>query len=337
MAVAVVSGIFLSHGVPFHPARSPRQFFALVLWLLALQTVVEIGPVRTVAHDRQLPQETNSAKTDIPPQPEGSADTEESEPKQAKNSRGSIVAVPIPISSPTIGSCVVLVGGYISPFQKSDQISPPSTVGAAGLLTNDGSRGLAIGGELYLKQNTIRITSSYFRGNLNYDFYGVGQDAGESTQRLPLKQTGQFLGEFLYRISWKFFLGPRLLSGNSTIILRPTEGSTLPPPPELGVQTTLTGLGFRLNRDTRPNRFYPTEGTFSTLRLFSLPNQSAASIHFNLTGSPSTIIDAWVRNRCSPTTYLHARQPVRLRFTASASTTRTMSCVDTWRANTSIA
>jgi outer membrane protein assembly factor BamA len=33
-------------------------------------------------------------------------------------------------------------------------------------------------------------------------------------------------------------------------------------PPELGLQTSLTALGFRLDRDTRPNRFYPTTGTF---------------------------------------------------------------------------
>jgi len=30
----------------------------------------------------------------------------------------------------------------------------------------------------------------------------------------------------------------------------------------LGLDTNLTAVGFRLNRDTRPNRFYPTSGTF---------------------------------------------------------------------------
>jgi hypothetical protein len=65
-------------------------------------------------------------------------------------------------------------------------------------------------------------------------------DAGASTRRLPLKQTGQvFVVEFLYRIGWKFFLGPRLLSGNFTIT---AEESTPPPPPEVGVEMTLTGL-----------------------------------------------------------------------------------------------
>ncbi len=54
---------------------------------------------------------------------------------------------------------------------------------------------------------------------------------------------------------------PRLIAGNSSITLRPAHGSTVPPPPELGVDTSISALGLRLNRDSRPNRFYPTEGT----------------------------------------------------------------------------
>jgi outer membrane protein assembly factor BamA len=130
------------------------------------------------------------------------------------------------------------------------------------LITDNGSRGLALGGEFYLKQNSYHITTIYFRGNIDYDFYGVGTESGDAGLKLPLKQTGQaLLAEFLYRLHWKFFLGPRLLTGNSTITLRPTSETTPPPPPGIGIQTTLTGLGFRINRDTRPNRFYPTEGT----------------------------------------------------------------------------
>jgi outer membrane protein assembly factor BamA len=141
-------------------------------------------------------------------------------------------------------------------------VSMPSTVAAAVLITDNGSRGLALGGEFYLRQNTYHITTAYLRGNINYDFYGTGTDAGNAGRKLPLKQTGEvFLGEFLYRLKWKFSLGPRLLTGNSTITLRQASGPSPLPPPGIGIQTALTGLGFRLNRDTRPNRFYPTAGT----------------------------------------------------------------------------
>jgi hypothetical protein len=45
--------------------------------------------------------------------------------------------------------------GYIFPFSMKDKISPPSVVGAAGLITNNGSRGFAVGAQLYLKEIAI--------------------------------------------------------------------------------------------------------------------------------------------------------------------------------------
>jgi len=52
------------------------------------------------------------------------------EEKEKKEHRGAIVAAPIPISSPTIGSGIVPVLGYVFPFSTKDQVSPPSSVGA---------------------------------------------------------------------------------------------------------------------------------------------------------------------------------------------------------------
>ena len=119
-----------------------------------------------------------------------------------------------------------------------------------------------MGGEFYFKQDTYHITAIYFRGNINYDFYGTGIAAGDAGRNTPLKQTGEvLLGDFLYRLGWKFSVGPRLLTGNSTITLRSSGGNDQPTPPDIGLHTGLTGLGFHINRDTRPNRFYPTSGT----------------------------------------------------------------------------
>lgn len=93
---------------------------------------------------------------------------------------------------------------------------------------------------------------------------GVGVSAGRAGTKLPLEQTGQvFRGEALRRVGWEFFLGVRFWTGSSAISLRLSEGTTpdVPPPPDLGIHTTLRALGLRLNRETSPNRFYPTSGT----------------------------------------------------------------------------
>jgi outer membrane protein assembly factor BamA len=186
--------------------------------------------------------------------------------KTIKEKRGSLVAAPIPISSPAIGSGVVLAGGYIFALRKSDKISQPSTIGGAVLITDNGSRAWGLGGEFYLKQDTYHITTTYFRGNINYDFYGTGSASGDAGRKRPLKQTGElFLGDFLYRLRWKLSVGPRFLTGNSNITLRSENENGVTPPPDIGIQTRLTAVGFHANRDTRPNRFYPEKGTLFDL------------------------------------------------------------------------
>lgn len=176
--------------------------------------------------------------------------------------RGAFVVAPLPISSPAIGSGVIPVVGYIFPLSKGDKISPPSVLGAAGLFTDNGSRAFAVAGELFLRRDTYRLTASFFQGNLNYNLYGIGAVSGNAGVKLPLKQDGAaFLGEFLRHVTRKFFVGPRFLSGHSLITVRGEATTTVSSPKDLGLRTTLTSLGVAVNRDTRPNRFYPTTGT----------------------------------------------------------------------------
>jgi outer membrane protein assembly factor BamA len=192
----------------------------------------------------------------------------EDQPKEVKNKkeevrRGALVIAPIPISSPAVGSGLVLAVGYIFPFSKTDTVSPPSVIGVAGLYTNNETRGLAVVAQFYLKQNTYKATAGFGRGNVNYDLYGARNFTG---LKLPLQQTGQlFRAEFLRRVGWKFFLGPQFSTGSSTITLRPSSGEPPLPPPDVGVQTTLTAIGATLTRDTSLNRFYPTNGTYFRL------------------------------------------------------------------------
>jgi hypothetical protein len=188
----------------------------------------------------------------------------ETPPKKKKKfgGRGAFVVAPLPISSPAVGSGIVPVLGYIFPFSTNDKVSPPSTIGAAGLITNNGSRGFAVGGQLFLKQNTYEITSGYVHGNVDYNIYGNGI---ASNLKLPLQQTGQaFFGEVLRRVGWKIFVGPRFITGRSFVTIVPNSGSLVPIPPEVGLHSNLTAIGARVTRDTRPNHFYPLSGTFFT-------------------------------------------------------------------------
>ena len=189
----------------------------------------------------------------------------ESKSEQEKSSRrGSFIIAPLPISSPALGTGIVPIFGYIFPFRKDDKISPPSVVGMAGLVTNNGSRAFSAYADLFLKEDTFRITALYARGNLDYDLYGIGLAAGSAGRKLPLEQTGQmFRSELLRRVGWDFFLGARFWTGSSDIVPRvASDTATQPePPPDVGLKTALRAVGVRLNRETAPNRFYPTSGT----------------------------------------------------------------------------
>jgi len=188
----------------------------------------------------------------------------EKKKKKSFPPRGAIVVAPLPIVSPAIGAGIIPAVGYIFPFSKDDKISPPSTVGAAGLITNNGSSGFGVAAQLFMKENKYAVTSLYIHGNVNYNLYGIGIPAGNGDLKVPLDQAGQlYFGEALRRIPWQFFIGPRFWTGDSIVTVRPSSGETAVPPADLGLHTTLRAFGVRLMRDTRPNHFYPTTGMFT--------------------------------------------------------------------------
>ena len=242
-SVLLVCVGYFSISIPCFAQENPRVEQS------SAPTASQENPPKPAAQDQQ---------STAPANPEAQAKKK----KKKLGGRGAFVVAPLPISSPAIGSGIVPVLGYIFPFSKTDKVSPPSTIGAAGLITDNGSRGFAIGGQFFLKQNTYEITTGFVHGNVDYNIYGTGI---ASNLKLPLEQTGEaFFGEFLRRIGWKFFVGPRFITGRSFITIVPNSNSSVPIPPEIGLHSNLTSLGARLTRDTRPNHFYPLSGTFFT-------------------------------------------------------------------------
>ena len=230
--------------VKLRELRSPRNIVSVVIVLLLIAIFAQ------------------AQQTDSQVSPQDQSSDKPKQPEKKKEKRGSLIAAPIPISSPAIGSGAIIAGGYIFPLRRSGTVSQPSTIGGGVILTDNGTRAWALAGEFYVKQDTYHITTMYFRGNINYDFFGTGTKSGDAGHTLPLQQTGElFVGDFLYRLRWKISIGPRFLSGNSNITLRSENESEVTPPPDVGLQTRLTALGFHINRDTRPNRFYPEKGT----------------------------------------------------------------------------
>jgi hypothetical protein len=194
----------------------------------------------------------------------GSDHAAKKEEKVKKEKRGAIVAAPLPTSSPALGTGIVPVFGYIFPFNKNDKVTPPSVVGAAGLITNGGSRALALAAELYVKGGAYQVTGVGLTGHLDYNFYGTGTDAGNAGRKLAIQQGGQLLfGEVLRRLGHKFYFGPRAWVARSEITPNLSKSdSDYPDIPVLYFHTNVKAFGLRLQRDSRTNRFFATDGTF---------------------------------------------------------------------------
>ena len=76
------------------------------------------------------------------------------------------------------------------------------------MITDDGSRGFGLYGDLYIKEDRYKVTGPYGHGNIDYSLYGMGTAADDAGLKLPLDQTGQiFRAEFLRVIKWKIFVG----------------------------------------------------------------------------------------------------------------------------------
>lgn len=216
----------------------------------------EVSVLAPLITDR-LPVPTKETKS---PAPVKQSKTANGQPKKEK--RGSLIIAPIPISSPAVGSGLVLALGYVFKFNKDDNISPPSTIGLVGAFTNSGTRGGGIGAKLYLKENTYQTTFILAKGRVNFDFYGIGRIPGREPISVAIKGAGSvFYGDFLRNLRDNIFVGVRFQYRrlSTTLDGPPTPGGF--EIPAIDLKSTSAALGFRVQRDKRDSTFYPKKGT----------------------------------------------------------------------------
>jgi hypothetical protein len=204
------------------------------------------------------------------------ADQTQTAPERTKSEKkGEWLFAPIPISSPAIGSGLEWAVARIFPFNKQDEESPASAVGAAGIFTNNGSRGIAFGGKLYLKQDRYRVVAGVGSASINFDVYGIGESAGKQGTYIPLNVSGRGgIGEFLFRLRKGVYVGARGQYRNATLSLNQdrldSSDITSQPPDQVAnvvdqvrdqfLHQTTVSLGPRFQWDSRDSVFYPKRG-----------------------------------------------------------------------------
>jgi hypothetical protein len=174
--------------------------------------------------------------------------------------KGEWLIAPLPNYSPTFGWGVIGRLGYIFPFDPKDKISPPSTVGAFGYYSQNNSWVAGLGTRLFLDEDRYRISGALMHGDLNYDFSGIGTEAGTSGHSVPLGQemTGGMF-ETLFKIAPNIYVGPKYVGANMHVSVdaEPNSSVTIP---VSEINTTMSGLGLHAQWDTRDSVFYPRKG-----------------------------------------------------------------------------
>ena len=230
----------------------PLLKWALLVLLFAMSSLT--------SSSRALGQSEAAPKDDETNPADKKADPQDDQNKKSEK-RGSLIIAPIPISSPAFGSGLLIISGYVFKLNESDQKSPPSWLGGSGIFTNNGSRGLALGGRLYLQENKYQTTFAVVKGRANLDFFGIGRIPGRSPISVPLRMEGSiFFGEVMRNVGRNIFIGPRYQFRKLTAGI---DGPATPggfEVPAIDLKSNSAAVGFHLQRDRRNSTFYPTKG-----------------------------------------------------------------------------
>jgi outer membrane protein assembly factor BamA len=102
--------------------------------------------------------------------------------------------------------------------------------------------------------------------DLQYDFYGIGIDAGEAGRSVPLNQT-LFIasGALLRRITTGLYLGASVLWLQTTVTLQDSTASDQPTVPNQS-KAELPAWGLKAEYDTRNDDYWPHRGSLAQLK-----------------------------------------------------------------------
>jgi hypothetical protein len=124
--------------------------------------------------------------------------------------------------------------------------------------------GLLAGEMARLGGDAWRLRGAVSSMEINYDFYGIGEDAGELGKTIPLKQPVTFaVATGSRRVVRSLYLGAAILWMHTEVRLRDSLVWDLPfPKPDVELPTTtLFPPGAVLEYDTRDDDYWPTRGS----------------------------------------------------------------------------
>ena len=177
---------------------------------------------------------------------------------------------PVPLKNSQLGWGLILMGGLIHRFD-ADTSLKPSTAMVGGFYTENNSWGVMAIEAARFGHDAWRARAGVAHMDINYDFYGIGEAAGEAGRSVELNQTMNFaLGSFLRRVTRGLYLGAGVLWMKTEVGLRDSLALPVPPPIPLPAANSrsveLVAPNLQAELDTRDDDYYPSHGMYGQLK-----------------------------------------------------------------------
>ena len=175
------------------------------------------------------------------------------------------LVAPLPFKNSQIGWGVALMLGLIHRLD-ADTTVKPSTGAIVGLASENGSWGV-MGMEMArLGRDTWRARGVAGYMDLQYDFYGIGLEAGEAGQSVPIDQTFFIAsGALLRHVVSGLYLGGQIVWLTTTVTPQDAAGPNDPALPDQA-RTDLLAGGLQAEFDTRDDDYWPQRGSLAQLK-----------------------------------------------------------------------
>jgi hypothetical protein len=205
---------------------------------------------------------------------------DEGEPRSAGDSKVTPLIAPIPFKNSQIGWGLVLMLGAIHRFDP-DSTLKPSTGAIGGFYTENKSWGVMAIEIARLAHDSWRLRGAYSHMDVRYDFFGIGEDAGDAGVSVPVGHKLDLgVGTALRRVAPGLYAGAGVLWMGTTLRLRgelPPEIASIDS--DLG-DTDLFAVGLQGEYDTRDDDYWPTHGSLAVLKGWFFTDALGASSQF---------------------------------------------------------
>jgi len=173
---------------------------------------------------------------------------------------------PIPFKNSQIGWGLAVMGGVIHRLDP-DTTLKPSTGALGGFYSENKSWGVLAVEMARLKQDRWRLLGMAMYTDVHYDFFGVGEDAGDAGVSVPVDQKiALALVWGLRRWAKGFYAGPAFLWIRSDVALEETAGFPELPADEDLTRIDLLAPGIQAEFDSRNDDYWPSHGSYALTR-----------------------------------------------------------------------